>query len=189
MLSALLAGGLAPSFGAEAAKADVFDVIGMSPAEVVVALTERLYSEDAQQLSYGIIGLPISAGHLEEFIASLRTAITPARHGYLSARSCLLNLLEEDGRCDEALAVLKSGPHRTLDDGIQEVRLLWQTGKENAAGELAAQLVEARNGERLWHSPVWIDLIHNDIDHARRFLTFLGDRDTIPAQLRYGRPF
>jgi len=98
ILIALLAGGLAPVSGAEAAQADFFEVIGMSPAEVAVALPQWQDIEDTEQLSYGFVGLPMSDGHRKEFIASLQTASAPPHPGYLTARSCLLNLLEEDGR-------------------------------------------------------------------------------------------
>jgi len=172
--------------GGEAAKADFFDVIARSPAEVAVAFPDRQIFEDMEQLLYGFVGLPMSEDHRKEFIASLQAACKSPQPESSSARLCLLNLLEEDARCDEALATLRSGPHESLDDGIREIRLLWLAGKETEAGELAARLAGLRTGVEGWHSPVQIDLIKNHVDRALKFLTFLENQSAVPPEMRYG---
>ncbi len=172
-------------YGAESVRADFFDVIALSPAEVAAGFPEPQPFEDPAQLLAGFIGLPMTADHRKEFIAGLHSAIKTPRSGSMSARQCLLNLLEEDGRYDEALAVLRGGHHDTLDDGIREVRLLWQAGRETEARELAARMTGTNADDAAWHSPVLLDLIRNRADHALEFLTFLENHATLPPEVRY----
>ncbi len=183
---AILLGSTGQVPGGEAAKADFFDVIARSPAEVAVAFPDRQTFEDMEQLLAGFVGLPMSEDHRKEFIASLQAACKSPGPGSSSARLCLLNLLEEDSRYAEALALLRSGPRSTPEDGIREIRLLWLAGKETEAGELAARLADMRTGVEGWHSPVQIDLIKNHVDRALKFLTFLENQSAVPPEMRYG---
>jgi len=161
-------------------------VIGLSPAEVAAGLPMAQVFDDPDPLLAGFVGLPMSEAHRRELIASLQTAINNPPPGNVAARQCLLNLLEEDGRCDEALAILRDGPHESLDDGIREVRLLWQAGKQTEAGGLALRLGGIHSGLYNYHSPVWIDLIRNRKDRALVFLTFLEEHAVLPPEIRYG---
>jgi hypothetical protein len=175
----------ATSHGQGVKEDDFFDLIGQPPAEVATSITAGLPYSDMPQLLSGFVGLPMSAEHRDEFLKRLRSTFpAPDRWQEHSAR-CLLNLLEEDGRHEDALALIRAQSQKSSLGHVREVCLLWKSGKVSEAAELADRDPGVYIRDDDWLSLVNIDMIKNRPDEAMRLLDFLDHRPGFPAQLRY----
>ena len=167
------------------AKVDFFDTVGKSPAEVATSVTVPSPSDDVERLVTGFVDLPMSAEHRKEFIESLREVIQAAPGTNVVAAHCLLNLLEEDGRLDEALALIRSEPQKSGFGHVREIGILWKSGRETEAAELADHDPVMRIANEEWLSLISVDLMKGRTVEALRFLDFLEHRAGFPASLRY----
>ncbi len=174
------------ALGVDAGKPDFFDIIGKTPADVAASLTRPSPGDEIEALVAGFVGLPMSAEHRREFMGSLQATIDGAAETKIFAVHCLLNLLEEEGRLDDALALVRSQVPQSDYDRIREVGLLWKAGKIVEAAALADQIPKnpGRN-DSVWLSLAKIDLIGNRPTEAMRTLGFLENLPGFPAPLRH----
>lgn len=166
-------------------KPDFFDIVGKSPAEVATSIPDQTPYDDLERLVEGFVGLPMSVSHRKVFIEALGNALDRPQPGKRSIRHCLLNLLEEDGRYEDALAVIWAIPPKSDDETVREVGLLWKSGQETEAAELADRIVRVRPISDAWLALVQVDLIKNRLDQAMRLLGFLESRPAFPPRLRH----
>ncbi len=182
---ALLAGLLGQTRGEEAAAtADFFDIVGETPAQIATALPEGTSLESLAVMLCGFVGLPMSAPHRREFIEGLRTAALAPKPQFWT-RTCLLNLLEENERYDDALAIIRSGAGNNPLDSIREIGLLWKSGKQAEAAQAADRIVDTQSFVPFWLSLVQVDLIRNRTERAQRFLTFIEARSEFSPRIRH----
>ncbi len=170
----------------ETQKADFFDIISKSPAEVARSVSDQSYTDDMEVLVSGFVGLPMSVDHRREFIAGLRADLE-AKSNYIT-RLCLLNLLEEDKAYADALALVRKSPkpqREIIPDQIREIGLLWKSGKETEAADLASRISTTTQRPDLWLSLLRINVIKNRPQEAMRLLDFLEKLPQFPVQLRH----
>lgn len=159
-----------PAPADEAPGPDYFDIVGSSPAEVVASITRALPTDETALLVSGFVGLPMSGERRKEFIAGLRATLQASPETKHFAALCLVDLLEEEGRFDEAIKRLRSDLPPSDDSRIREAGLLWKAGKTADATELALRVSDSPASECTWLSLVKIDLIQGRPDHAMRLL-------------------
>ena len=162
-------------------KADYFTTIEKTPGQVVAEITAGLPEPNMQQMLDGFVGMPMSEAHRKEFIDGLLAATGPSAR---NAFRCALDLMEADGRYEEALAILLGSPDRANGDRIRQTGLLWKLGKKAEAAMMADQSTTTYFPED-WLSIVAIDLIMNRPERAMQLLEFLEERPRFSAQIRH----
>ena len=127
----------------------------------------------------------MSPTHRAEFIAALKQAIQSSTIARETPLLCLIDLLEADGRHDEAIAIIRATPNVAIAAGIRQIALLWKAGRPGGAAALAKEIAKPT------HNPVfWLDLVQNDLNQGRpqnasRLLAFLHTLDSIPPLARF----
>lgn len=166
------------------AKEDFFDIVGKSPTEVATAIPGISY-QFTRQVASSFVGMPLSDNHRKEFIDALRETLQNPQVQPASSRRCLLNLLEEDGRYDEALEIIRTLAPKSGDEAIREVGLLWKTGREVEAAKQLKDIPNSWFNDEVWLSLVQIDLITKRPNQAMRLLDFLEHQTVLPPRLRH----
>ncbi len=159
--------------------ADYFTAVEKLPSQVVAEITAGLPEPNMQQMLYGFVGMPMSEAHRREFINGLRAASGPSAR---TAFRCALDLLEADGRYEEALALLQDS--RPSEDKVRLTGLLWKLGKKAEAAMMADQSPTSYLPED-WLAIVAIDLIKDRHETAMKLLEFLEERPRFSANVRH----
>lgn len=171
----------------EQTRADFFDVVGKSPAEVVAIIPVYSNPEfmDMDVTLGGFVGLPMTSEHRKEFMTCLRASLETDPNHKRFIRGCLLDLLEEDRAFADALVIERARP-RTGGNAVteREIALLWKLGKQEEAARLADGMTSYRD-PNAWLSLTRVDLASNHPEEAMRLLAFLEQRPKFPGTLRF----
>lgn len=167
--------GCGPGLVAAPVAGDFFDAIGQAPAAVARAAGGSwLLGHGAVEL----VGVPMSPAHRAELIEALQALAGEPKQ--ITARRWLIELLEEDGRYADALAVVRAAgePWR-----VREVGLQWKSGDLKAA---EAAIQRAPGGSCAdWLRLTGVDLATGKVERALQMLEFLEARSAVPPGARH----
>lgn len=163
------------------ANPDVFDQLGMSPEQVAAELPKLESGPFSPRMATPFTGWPMSSENRARFIENLRSVAQPAATRGLALDS-LLDMLEEDGRYEDALKEIPTDAW--TPDGrftARKVGLLWKAGKTEAAAAAVKQITSGPGWQEGWFAAISVDLATRRADRAMDLLGFLLKRADLSA--------
>ena len=157
------------------ASAEVFDDLGVTPEEAAVALA-NLPHEPRQGISgFGSswVGWTMTPEHRESFLEALATH-SDVEFRWRRVAATRMDLLEEAGRHEEAMAVLaEPTAFAGFEFEVRRVGLLWKSGRREEARDAALKLDFRESAGSGWYPLVAVDLAMGRTAEAMSLLDFL----------------